>query len=106
MPQIQEHAFFHRPSKTLIVADLMFNLPPNVGAWTQLFLRAAAGIRDYPGMSRLFRFMIKDRAEFVSSIGRIADLDFDKVVVTHGVPILEDAKSRFLSILAKHGLAP
>ena len=106
MPKVREHAFFHRPSKTLIVADLMFNLPPDVGRWTQMFLRATGGISDYPGMSRLFRFLIKDRTDFVSSIGRIAKLDFDKVVVAHGEPILENAKSRLLELLARHWLAP
>ena len=106
MPKIREHVFFHRPSKTLIVADLMFNLPPEVGKWTQMFLRATGGISDYPGMSRLFRFLIKDRGEFVSSIEQIAALDFDKVMVAHGEPILENAKSQFLGVLAKHGLAP
>ncbi|MGI9242128.1 MAG: hypothetical protein ACR2RV_15120 [Verrucomicrobiales bacterium] len=106
MPKVREHAFYHRPSKTLILADLMFNLPPEVGRWTQIFLRATAGIRNYPDMSRLFRLMIKDRGEFISSMQRIIDLDFDKIVVAHGDPIIDDAKSRLLEVLVKHKLAP
>ena len=103
MPKIQEHAFYHRPSKTLIVADLLFNLAPDSGWWTHGFMRAAAGIREYPGMSRLFRYCIKDRAAFVKSMRTIAALDFEKIVVAHGNPIVDNAKPTFLELLAKHG---
>ena len=106
MPKIREYAFLHRPSKTLILADVMFNLPPEVGRWTQMFLRVTAGIREYPGMSRLFRFLIKDRAAFIASIREIAAQDFERIVVAHGDPIVHDAKAAFLGTLGNHGLAP
>jgi hypothetical protein len=103
MPKIQEHAFYHRTSKTLIVADLLFNIPPEAGRWTHGFLRATAGIREYPGMSRLFRYCIKDRAAFAKSMRTIAALDFERIVVAHGNPIVDNAKTTFLELLAKHG---
>ena len=106
MPKIREFAFFHHPSRTLILADLMFNLSPEAGRWTQWFLRASGGIHEFPGMSRLFRFLIKDRAAFASSIQQIADLDIDRIIVAHGDPIVRNAKATFLRTLAKHGLAP
>lgn len=106
MPKINEFAFFHRPSKTLIVADLIFNLPPEVGRWTQMFLRATGGIREFPGMSRLFRFFIKDRQAFLASMREIEQLDFERIVVAHGDPITDQAKAKFLNLLGKHGLAP
>ncbi len=104
MPKIQEHVFYHRPSKTLIVADLLFNIAPDSGWWTHGFLRATAGIREYPGMSRLFRYCIKDRAAFAKSMRTIAALDFEKIVVAHGNPIVDNAKTIFLELLAKHGI--
>lgn len=106
MPKIREFAFYHSPSKTLILADLLFNLPPDVGRWTQWFLRATGGIHEFPGMSRLFRFFIKDRAAFASSIQQIADLPIDRIVVAHGEPIVQDAKATLMNTLTKHGLAP
>ena len=106
MPKIREHALYHRPSKTLIVADLIFNLPPDVGSWSQLFLRATAGIKEFPGMSRLFRFMIKDRSAFASSMETIAARDFDRLVVAHGDPIEHNAKAKLLGLLERFALAP
>ena len=103
LPKVRERVFFHRPSKTLIVADLLFNLPPEVGKWTLGFMRAMAGMRGYPGMSRLFRLCIKDRSAFVASMREIAALDFERIVVAHGEPIVDDAKRQFLGLMAAHG---
>ena len=99
MPAIREHVLFHRPSKTLIVADLIFNLDPSAGAWTRIFLRATAGLKNFPGTSRLFRLWIKDRAAFNESIDRITHLEFERVIVAHGEPIVTNAKQRFLDAL-------
>lgn len=104
MPKIREHAFYHRPSRTLIVADLLFNLPPESGRWTQTFLRLTGGIHTFPGMSRLFRLMIKDRSAFLRSIEEITALEIDRIIVGHGKPIVKDAKAQLLDQLAKHGL--
>ncbi len=103
MPKIREHVFFHRPSKTLIVADLFFNLPPDAGRWTHGVMRTAAGIREYPGMSRLLRFCIKDREAFSESMREIAALEFERIVVAHGDPILKNAKAKFMALLDRHG---
>ena len=67
------------------------------------FMRAAAGIRHYPGMSRFFRFCIKNRAAFVDSLTKIARLDFDRIVVAHGEPLVDGAKATFLTLMATHG---
>lgn len=103
MPKIREHAFFHRASKTLIVADLLFNLPPHANRWTRGFMRAVAGIREYPGMSRFFRVMIKDRPAFLQSMQTIAAWDFERIIVAHGDPICDGAKAKFLEVMARHG---
>ena len=66
-------------------------------------MRAAAGIRVYPGMSRLFRFMIKDRAAFAESMRTLAALDFERIVLAHGDPIVDDARATFRRIIGGHG---
>ena len=63
-----------------------------------------AGILEYPGMSRFFRYFIKDRRAFVQSMEAIAALVFERVVVAHGDPIVDDAKAKFLGLLAKHDI--
>ena len=103
MPKIREHVFFHRPSRTLVVADLVFNFGPDTPRWTRLFFNGAGGIRHYPGMSRIFRAMIRDRAAFSQSIETMLKWDFDRVIVGHGAIIETDGKSRVRKALASQG---
>lgn len=83
-PMLKEHAFLHRPSRTLIVADLIFNFDPAERGWDRFFHRHIAGFKRYPGMSRIFRFCIKDKAAFKASIATILAQDFDRIIVGHG----------------------
>lgn len=103
MPKVNEHALFHRSSKTMIVADLLFNLSPAGGPWTRVGMRAVSGIRDYPGNSRLFRAMIRDRSAFEESLKEFLSLDFDRLVVAHGDPLLRDARGRAASVFRDLG---
>jgi len=93
MPRVREHAVLHRPSRTLIIADLLFNLDASAGAWTRGFLRLAAGLRDHPGQSRFFRHFIEDEAAFRESAESFLAWNFDRIVVGHGRPVLEDARA-------------
>lgn len=54
MPKLNEHVFLHVPSRTLIVADLVFNVPPTAGTWVRLLLKLASGLQGGPGVSRIF----------------------------------------------------
>jgi hypothetical protein len=102
MPRVNEHLLFHRPSRTLILADLMFNLGPLSPPWTRCFFRWMAGIRQYPGMSRFFRLCIRDRHAFATSITQMMAWDFDRVIFGHGTPIESGAKPILASALARH----
>lgn len=105
MPWTREHVFFHRESGTLIVADLLFNLRPDLDAFTRVMLRLISGIRVYPGNSRMFRFMIRDREAFAASLKQILSLDFHQVVVGHGDPVTENAKETVRRIFSDLGYA-
>src|SRR4051812_8153 len=59
-PRLKEHVFIHRPSRTLIVADLVVNFREDEQGWNRLFHRYVAGFKRYPGMSRIFRACITD----------------------------------------------
>jgi hypothetical protein len=101
MPRVREHVFFHRPSRTLIVADLVFNFGPQSTRWTRWFFQRLGGVRSFPGMSRLFRLSIKDRAAFAASVERMLAWDFDRCIVAHGDIIESNAKAVLRSALAK-----
>lgn len=92
-PMLKEHAFLHVPTRTLIVADLVFNFSPDERGWNRFFHRHIAGFKRYPGMSRIFKLCIKDRPAFQASMAKILDQDFDRLIVGHGHIIETHAKS-------------
>ncbi len=102
MPKVNEVEFYDRRNGILVIADLIFNFTES-GAWTRGFVRATAGIREYPGMSRMFRMLIRDKPAFQESIDQLRALDFDKLVFGHGQPILENAKKSFENALDRYG---
>ena len=91
-PRLQEHVFIHRPSRTLIVADLIFNFRQDERGWNRLFHRYIGGFKRYPGMSRIFRLCISDRHAFHASLNQVLESDFDRVIVGHGGVIESDGK--------------
>ncbi|MDF1861037.1 MAG: hypothetical protein P1U87_12540 [Verrucomicrobiales bacterium] len=105
MPMTNEHVFFHPDSKTLIVADLLFNLPSDLDGFTRTSVKLISGIREYPGNSRMFRLMIRDREAFEASLQQILSLDFSRVIVGHGLPVETEAKTRMRKIFANFGYA-
>lgn len=83
MPGIHETAVLHVTSRSLIVADLVFNIGRDVSFLTSVLLRATSAYGGM-GVSRLFRYVIKDRAAFRRSLDEILAWDFDRIVVGHG----------------------
>jgi hypothetical protein len=92
MPSMREHVVFHPQSRTLIVADLLFNFGPAIPAWTRFLLLCAVGSRHDPGMSRPFRMAIKDKAAFQQSMQTLMTWDFDRIIVGHGEIIETDGQ--------------
>jgi hypothetical protein len=83
MPRLNEIVFLHRPTRSLLLADLAFNFGLNA----QWLLKLAIGIGGTWGRfapSRFCRSMMKDRAAVRSSIDTILGWDFDRIIVGHG----------------------
>lgn len=100
-PMMSEHVFFHRPSRTLVLADLIFNLPANASPWTRFLARTASGLKaGTPGVSRLVKMSIRDRKAFGESVQQVLAWDFDRVIVGHGEMIERDGKSILTSVLS------
>jgi hypothetical protein len=82
-PQMNEVAFLHRPSRTLIVTDLVFNVRQPENLVTGLVLRMM-GTHKRLRQSRLWHRYMKDRAQVRQSVERVLAWDFDRVVPGHG----------------------
>jgi hypothetical protein len=102
-PKLEEHAFLHMPSRTLIVADLVFNFGPDESPWNHFFHRHVAGLRRYPGMSRIFRWCITDKVAFRESAAELMTWDFDRIIPGHGKVIETEGKAKLAHALADAG---
>jgi hypothetical protein len=83
MPKLQETLFVHRPSRTLVATDLVFNVRPPAPWFTRFFMRLNGGF-DRFGPTRICRSLVKDRAATAAAVAAVLDEDFDRVVVAHG----------------------
>ena len=92
MPKLQETAFLHRASRTLILTDLAFNIQQSDSWFTRFFMRLN-GAYGHFGPSRIFRTLVKDRAALRSSLNRMQEWDFDRIIVTHGDVLETGGKS-------------
>lgn len=101
---VREHAFFHRSSRTLVLGDSLFQFPAETGGWPRFFVQRVMGLPRLVGISRFFRFMIRDRALFARSLQNVLELDFEQIVMAHRVPILRDAKSILRRTVRDSGL--
>lgn len=81
-PKLGEVAFFHRASRTLILADWVFYFAERPNWITGLYLRLA-GALGKPVQTSFMRGLIKDRAAARTSIERLLAWDFDRVVMSH-----------------------
>jgi hypothetical protein len=92
---LDEAVFHHRPSRSIIVADLLFNIDQN-DAWLTRVL-AGIVIGPYPGcrFARLYRPFILNRRRFRASIERILEWDFNRIIVGHGAIVESEGKDVF-----------
>lgn len=82
IPFTDEAVFLHRPSRTLVVSDLLFNLGPDTPALTRAAMWAGGG---HPGpCCTLLERVMMQRAAARVDLERILAWDFDRVVLAHG----------------------
>lgn len=103
--KINEYAFFHRASRTLVLADLMFHFPADSRGWPRFFAQRIMRLPQLLGISAFFRLMIRDQEAFACSMRTLLEWDFGQIVVGHGEPIQGEARSIFEQALRDRGLA-
>ncbi|MCI0570894.1 MAG: hypothetical protein L0Y66_09090 [Myxococcaceae bacterium] len=103
MPSLAESAFLHHASKALYLTDMVFNIsePKGLAAWA--FFRMCGTYRRF-AVSKLFLRYAKDRPALEAAAARIAALDFQHVIPSHGEAVLNDGKSRLLAAFRERRL--
>lgn len=95
----REVVFLHRPTRTLLVTDLVFNmraLESRVSAW----ILWSVGAYGRLAQSLVWRLSTRDRAAARASIEAILAWDFDRLVMAHGTVLETEAKAELERILA------
>ena len=93
---IWEVAFFHKPSRTLLLVDLIENFTdqtPNVNWQLKLWWKVVFHMWDHPKPAPEYQLGWKDKAAASESLKRILDWDFEKIILSHGDLIGKDAKA-------------
>lgn len=111
----KELVFCHTPSKTLIEADLLFNLPATEqysrsaedagSGWaTRLAcqLMGTQGDALWQKRAQWYLFSAKNRPSYEKSLQRISGWDFENVVPCHGDSIVGGGKGVFEKVFGWH----
>ena len=97
-PKMNESVFFHRPSGSVIVGDLVFNVTEVPTLATGLMLRLF-GTRGRFAKSRMWNFLVKDKAGFGESLERICAWPTQRVIMSHGDIVEQDAGAQLTAAL-------
>lgn len=102
MPKVNEVIFLHKETKSLIVADLCFNLlnQKGVGSWIILNL---FGTYNKLGISRFFLKFVEDQKAFQGSINKILQQDFENIILSHGDNVISGAKPLLANSFKERG---
>jgi hypothetical protein len=103
IPSVNETVFLHKPSKSLIVTDLCFNLSECRGLGANIIFRLFGTYNRF-GVSRLMASLIRDRKAFTDSLSALFQNDFDRIIMSHGIPIENDAKRKLREALHERSL--
>jgi len=111
---IREVVFYHRPSRTLIVTDLIEWIGDNT-PWAQrgmirLWWKWVTFMWNKPRPAPEYRMGWRDRRAAAASLRRILAWDFERIVIAHGELVTENAKAvaedAWASVLAKGERGP
>ncbi len=103
MPKFNEAVFLHKPSQTLIVTDLCFNLLDAHGIGSRIIYGLFGTYRKF-AISRLFLKLVKDKNDFKQSIESLLTLDFDNIIMAHGHPVEGGAKDILANAFRERGV--
>jgi len=80
---INECVLFHRPSRTVITADLLYNYQPEHGAGEKIFFRLI-GNYGAPKVAFYHRFALREKAAVHELVDRVRAWSPQRIVMGHG----------------------
>ena len=94
---INEVAFFHQSTKTLILVDLIENIGDDytheAGLLLQFWWKAVLRMWNNPKAAPEDQLGWGDKAVVKKSLRRILDWDYEKIILAHGNLIEHDARA-------------
>lgn len=90
MPLVNETVWFHKPSRTLIVTDLLQYYQGDLSFGLKIYAKLT-GTRKQLAVPKTVRWLVKDRAAAHASAQKILDWPFERVVVAHNSIVETDA---------------
>lgn len=89
--RVTEVAFYLKELRSIVVADLVFNLQHPHGLGARIFPRFIGTYKKF-GMSVLWKLFAKDREAFKQSILNVLKWDFEQVIMAHGEIMTSNGK--------------
>jgi hypothetical protein len=102
VPAMSEVVFFHRPSGTLIVTDVVFNLQETRGLAMSM-LTWMTGTRRGLAQSRVWGVLLRERAAARDSLRRVLAWPSQRLVMAHGAPIEGPVREPLAAALRRFG---
>jgi hypothetical protein len=91
--ELSEVVLLHRPSHSLILTDLVFNI--HSANWlTEKLLSWGSRAFGQVEQSRLFRAMVSDREASRASVEKLLAFPFSRLIPAHGDIVEDDAKEQ------------
>jgi hypothetical protein len=98
---LDEVAFFHEASRSLVLTDLIQRHEPSRESWFWRRVKGAVGVLGGAGGTALdLRMTFRDAVAARASAEALLRWDFDRVVIAHGTCITHDARSVVAAALA------
>jgi hypothetical protein len=89
-----EVVFFHAPSATVLVTDLVQQIPQDwYRGWRSVVARMDLMTAPVPSVPRKFRLATTDRAAAREGVRRILDWPAERLVIAHGAPLEAGARN-------------
>lgn len=82
LPKLDEYAFFHRKTGTLLLTDFVFYFQDARGLLLRLYLRLIGGLGK-PLQTTVLRSLVKDRPAVLATVDRLLAWEFDRVIMAH-----------------------
>jgi Domain of unknown function (DUF4336) len=90
MPLVNETVWFHKPSRTLIVTDLLQYYQGDLSFGLKIYAKLT-GTSKQLAVPKTVRWLVKDRIAALASAQKILNWPFERVVVAHNVILETDA---------------